>query len=305
MYYGTSALLPDTDRDGLNDKEEIENWFNPKNPDEDGDNRLDRQEFDEGTNPYVYDKDWKEQREDFFWGFADGLVRGDYIKEPESFAVVAGQITSGFVPYIEIRDILGNLHHNDFAFAGINLMGLLSFSGDTAKLTGRVTKFIVSNMDNLPEIGKLFGFMAKNCPDILKTLCKDEEVVKALKQAVDTDTAKLTKKEAEALENTLREVGVDVTIKGGKSSVELKEVFNSIKDSPNYPEGFQPRVNGTTGNKVNNQQLLEKLREIEAGTWKKVYKDGYDAYGNEISIHYFQSQSGKVFNVKVKSGWSN
>lgn len=64
-------------------------------------------------------------------------------------------------------------------------------------------------------------------------------------------------------------------------------------------------MNGTTGNKVNNQQLLEKLREIEAGTWKKVYKDGYDAYGNEISIHYFQSQSGKVFNVKVKSGWSN
>jgi filamentous hemagglutinin len=28
-------------------------------------------------------------------------------------------------------------------------------------------------------------------------------------------------------------------------------------------------------------------------------------YGEEISIHYFQSESGKVFNVKVKSGWSN
>jgi len=93
--------------------------------------------------------------------------------------------------------------------------------------------------------------------------------------------------------------------KGDSSSNELKEVHNSIKDSPKYPEGFQPRKNGTTSNKVNNQELLEKLREIESGTWKKVYKDGYDAYGNEVSIHYFQSQSGKVFDVKVKPGWSN
>ena len=93
--------------------------------------------------------------------------------------------------------------------------------------------------------------------------------------------------------------------KSGKSSTELKEVFNSIKESKNYPEGFQARMNGTTSNKVNNQQLLEKLREIEPGVWKKIYKDGFDAYGNRVSIHYFQSQSGKVFNVKVKSGWSN
>jgi len=26
---------------------------------------------------------------------------------------------------------------------------------------------------------------------------------------------------------------------------------------------------------------------------------------NKVSIHYFQSQSGKVFDVKVKPGWSN
>ena len=89
------------------------------------------------------------------------------------------------------------------------------------------------------------------------------------------------------------------------SSGELKEIYNSIKESPNYPEGFQPRKSGTTSNKVNNERLLEKLRKIESGTWKKVYKDGYDVYGNKISIHYFQSQSGKVFDVKVKFGWSN
>ena len=92
---------------------------------------------------------------------------------------------------------------------------------------------------------------------------------------------------------------------GDGESGELKEVYNSIKDSPKYPEGFQARPNGTVRKNINNSSLLNKLREIESGTWKKVYKDGYDVYGNEISIHFFQSQSGKVFDVKVKSGWSN
>jgi hypothetical protein len=50
---------------------------------------------------------------------------------------------------------------------------------------------------------------------------------------------------------------------------------------------------------------LEQLREIEPGKWTKVYKDGFDASGKKVSIHYFQSQSGKVFNVKVKPNWSN
>ena len=88
-------------------------------------------------------------------------------------------------------------------------------------------------------------------------------------------------------------------------SSELQNVYKSIKESPNYPEGFDPRRNGTTKNTVKNKGLLEKLREIESGTWKKVYEDGYDINGNEISIHYFQSKSGKVFDVKVKHGWSN
>ena len=92
---------------------------------------------------------------------------------------------------------------------------------------------------------------------------------------------------------------------GGNDSSELENVYNSIKESPNYPEGFEPRQNGTTRNTVKNKELLEKLRKVESGTWKKVYKDGYDINGNEISIHYFQSESGKVFDVKVKPGWSN
>ena len=91
----------------------------------------------------------------------------------------------------------------------------------------------------------------------------------------------------------------------GNSSNELKDVYNSIKDSPDYPKEFEAVKNGTTKDTIKNKELRDKLREIESGKWTKVYKDGYNSSGNKISIHYFQSQSGKVFNVKVKPGWSN
>jgi len=92
---------------------------------------------------------------------------------------------------------------------------------------------------------------------------------------------------------------------GNSSGGELQEFYNSIIDSPNYPQGFKAVKNGTRSNTINNKSLLEKLRQKEPGTWKKVYKDGYDALGNKVSIHYFQSESGTVFNVKVKPRWSN
>jgi len=65
----------------------------------------------------------------------------------------------------------------------------------------------------------------------------------------------------------------------------VNQTFKSIKDSPNYPEGFEVVQNGTTKNTVKNKQLLEQLRKVESGTWQKVYKDGYDVYGNKVSIH--------------------
>lgn len=72
-----------------------------------------------------------------------------------------------------------------------------------------------------------------------------------------------------------------------------------------YSGGFSAAQNGTVANMVKNKVLLEKLRAIESGEWKKVYKDGYDANGRQVLIHYFQSKSGKVFDVDVKPGWSN
>ena len=95
-----------------------------------------------------------------------------------------------------------------------------------------------------------------------------------------------------------------IRIGGWNDDNSIKYVYKSIKDSPNYPEGFID-AHQTTKNNVNNTDLLYELRQIESGDWQKVYKDGYDNLGNKISIHYFQSKSGLVFDVKVKNGWSN
>lgn len=84
----------------------------------------------------------------------------------------------------------------------------------------------------------------------------------------------------------------------------IKQVYNSLKDSPQYPQDFCLVQNGTKKLSIKNKQLLEELRKIEPGEWNKIYKDGYSG-GDKVSIHYFQSKSGKVFNVKVKLGWSN
>ena len=91
---------------------------------------------------------------------------------------------------------------------------------------------------------------------------------------------------------------------GGAGDNTPKETYNSIKNSPKYPEDFKARQNGTKKYNVNAENK-DFLRKIESGEWKKVYKDGYNSSGDKVSIHYFESQSGKVFDVKVKPGWSN
>ena len=83
-------------------------------------------------------------------------------------------------------------------------------------------------------------------------------------------------------------------------------IYNGLRQSPNYPTGFKPRPGdqGTLHN-MNNKELESKLNAWEPGPWKKIYQDGYNSAGRRISIHFNRCPSGKVFNVKVKSGWSN
>jgi len=91
----------------------------------------------------------------------------------------------------------------------------------------------------------------------------------------------------------------------GQEQTALQQIFLSIKDAPTYPKGFRAVRNGTRKLRIENKQLLEKLRQIEASEWRKVYSDRVDGNGRTVSLHYFQSASGKVFDVKVKLGWSN
>lgn len=93
--------------------------------------------------------------------------------------------------------------------------------------------------------------------------------------------------------------------KVGQEQPSLQQIFTSIKDAPKYPKDFRVARNGTRKLSVENKQLLEKLKQIENLEWRKVYRDGFDGDGRKISLHYFQSASGKVFDVKVKLGWSN
>ena len=104
----------------------------------------------------------------------------------------------------------------------------------------------------------------------------------------------------------LGEEAAEVGIKQGDNVAGgIKNVYNSIKDAPKYPDGFTAVQNGMKKVPINDMPLLAELKKVEQGEWKKVYKDGYDAYGNKISVHYFESRSGKVFDVEVKSYWSN
>jgi|GEM_PF-1329890 len=90
----------------------------------------------------------------------------------------------------------------------------------------------------------------------------------------------------------------------GEDVGRLKDVFNGVTKAPDYPSNFRNIQNGTTRHPVTNKELLEKLREIEHGNWSKVYKDGWVG-SNKVSLHYFESSSGKVFNFKIRPGWSN
>ena len=59
----------------------------------------------------------------------------------------------------------------------------------------------------------------------------------------------------------------------------IRTTHNSIKESPNYPKGFRDVQNGTRKVNINNQEVLNQLRKIEKGEWKKIYRDGLRSPG--------------------------
>lgn len=248
-FIGTNPQSIDTDGDGLSDVVEYINGFDPLEADGDGDGRLDYQEYVEGTSPYAYDKDWYEYLGDFVWGF----VAGDFIHETDSVATVMGQITSSFVPFVDIRDVVGNLVHGDYAFAGLSAIGLLPYAGDGLKAGGKVVKFVTKNVDNLPMIMNLFEGLLKNSPDLVADLSKNEKFAEMVESLAKADTSKLTKNEKEIYEQFLRKAGVSEDVING--SINSANLGNKL-------DFLFGKASGSTHNIQRSQSMQAELSKI-------------------------------------------
>ncbi|TAH50145.1 MAG: hypothetical protein EYC68_14945 [Chloroflexota bacterium] len=82
-----------------------------------------------------------------------------------------------------------------------------------------------------------------------------------------------------------------------------QNIYPGKTHSPNWPQGFES--DHIIRNKVKNPGLLSKLRALtNERDWNKVYENGF-LNGRKVSVHYFQSSSGKVFALKIVEGWSS
>ncbi len=67
----------------------------------------------------------------------------------------------------------------------------------------KLSRFVLKNLDNVPEIAKASRFLLENCPDLVKGLSKSDEFVAAMKKLGESDLGRLTKAEREALEESV------------------------------------------------------------------------------------------------------
>lgn len=72
-------------------------------------------------------------------------------------------------------------------------MGLAPVVGDGAKTAGKIGKFVVKNIDDIPKIAGLLEFLSKNFPDAIKVLNKSDDFVDAAKQLSKLDNINLQK----------------------------------------------------------------------------------------------------------------
>lgn len=226
LLIGTNPLLKDTDSDGLEDGFELSMWYDPLQEDADGDGRWDLQEYEEGTDPFCYDKDWHEH----VWDFICGAVAGDFIKDTDSLPTMIGQISSSFIPFIDIRDVAGNLVHGDFGFAGLSALGLVPVAGDITKAVSKVGKFAVKNIDDVPKVIGLLSYLNKNLPDVAKGLGKSDDFVDAAKKLSKLDNIKLTRKQAKILSETLEAAGMSEYLIKTSTKLDIKRTLDVASD---------------------------------------------------------------------------
>ena len=118
-----------------------------------------------------------------------------------------------------------------------------------------------------------------------------------LKDNIEKGIDKLNKKSPKPSNDDLAKIGVGVTVLD-KAKNQIKEIFSSLKQLKNLPEGYKMIERKFI--KMKNDSLGEQLRDEVGGSWRKVYEEGIDINGRRIKIHYFMNDAGEIFNPKIK-----
>lgn len=237
LSYKTDPTIPDTDRDGLADGFEVVEGYNPLIANGDGDLYNDYWEHENGTNPYYYDDSWEDELADFAVGFA----MGDFVRDVSSVGMLMGQVASGFLPGVDARDVLANILHGDFGYAGLNALGLFEGAGDVLKIAPKISRYIIKNLDNVDNIYKATRVIKifRHWPDVATELSKSDEFLEAAKYILKADNFDIPSKQAEELVDVLKLAGLsgyldDVTNPSIKkvldNVLEVKEKFKKYID---------------------------------------------------------------------------
>ena len=87
-------------------------------------------------------------------------------------------------------------------------MGLISLVGDGAKSAGLVVKFVIKNLDDVSKISKVMEFVVRHCPKVLEPLSKNPEFMEQMRLLQSAGNLKLTKQEAEAIDEAMKKAGI-------------------------------------------------------------------------------------------------
>jgi Mg-chelatase subunit ChlD len=148
LYLDTSALMPDTDADGLKDDIELAFGSDPTEINPDGDTYLDNDEYRLGLDPLAYDLTDDEAAA----ALLGGAIYGDWVwgarnigrmsdAQLQSLQYIGGQLASGVAVVGDIRDVIANLGNGDLWDAFISAVGFAPWVGDGVKLARSITKF--------------------------------------------------------------------------------------------------------------------------------------------------------------------
>ncbi len=114
-----------------------------------------------------------------------------------------------------------------YAFAGLSAIGLVPAGGDVTKAAGKVGKFMVKNVDDIPKVANLLEFLNKNCPDLVKVLGKNEDFLEAARQLSKADNIKLTRKQMYVVTEAFENAGLShYLVKTSNSIPDLKAKVN-------------------------------------------------------------------------------